>query len=88
MLRLDNQEPIADAKGDEACHTFCEQLTNEQKKQFDTEGYLIVKGLFTEDNLSEIDHTFDENPSGAGRMPIKPLASSPLIFPNIFFPRL
>jgi len=34
-------------------------LTAEQKRQFETEGYLIVKGLFAEDNLAEIDTTFD-----------------------------
>jgi ectoine hydroxylase-related dioxygenase (phytanoyl-CoA dioxygenase family) len=35
-------------------------LTVEQKRQFETEGYLIVKGLFTEEQLSEIDKTFED----------------------------
>ena len=35
-------------------------LTDEQLAQFENEGYLIVKGLFTEENLREIDATFEE----------------------------
>lgn len=35
-------------------------LTAEQKRQFDTEGYLIVKGLFTGTELQEIKDTFAE----------------------------
>jgi hypothetical protein len=35
-------------------------LTVEQKRQFEMEGYLIVKGLFTEEQLSEIDKTFED----------------------------
>ncbi|GAB2545812.1 phytanoyl-CoA dioxygenase family protein [Gracilibacillus alcaliphilus] len=35
-------------------------LTDEQKKKFETEGYLIVKGLFTEKQLTDIDKTFDD----------------------------
>jgi ectoine hydroxylase-related dioxygenase (phytanoyl-CoA dioxygenase family) len=35
-------------------------LTEEQKKQFDTEGYLIVKGLFSAHDLEEIERTFEE----------------------------
>ncbi len=35
-------------------------LTEEQKKQFDTEGYLVVKGLFAEEDLAAIDCTFEE----------------------------
>lgn len=34
-------------------------LTETQKQQFETEGYLIVKGLFQEDHLKEIDDTFE-----------------------------
>ncbi|MNZ69165.1 Phytanoyl-CoA dioxygenase (PhyH) [compost metagenome] len=34
-------------------------LTEEQKSRFETEGYLVVRGLFSEENLSEIDHTFE-----------------------------
>ncbi|SFS57854.1 phytanoyl-CoA dioxygenase family protein [Paenibacillus sp. BC26] len=34
-------------------------LTAEQKKQFDKEGYLIVKGLFAPSDLSEIVENFD-----------------------------
>ena len=33
-------------------------LTAEQKQQFDQEGYLVVKGLFTAHNLEEIEQTF------------------------------
>jgi phytanoyl-CoA hydroxylase len=36
------------------------KLTIEQKQQFEREGYMIVKGLFSEDNLSEIDTTFED----------------------------
>ncbi|MFB4327766.1 phytanoyl-CoA dioxygenase family protein [Paenibacillus sp. CR_12] len=35
-------------------------LTEEQLHQFETEGYLIVKGLFREEELSEIEATFEE----------------------------
>ena len=35
-------------------------LTEEQKRQFEQEGYIIVKGLFTEEQLSEIERTFDD----------------------------
>ncbi|UJF34061.1 phytanoyl-CoA dioxygenase family protein [Paenibacillus hexagrammi] len=35
-------------------------LTEEQKQQFETEGYLIVKGLFTAEQLAEIDSTFED----------------------------
>ncbi|MBD0381359.1 phytanoyl-CoA dioxygenase family protein [Paenibacillus sedimenti] len=35
------------------------RLTAEQKLQFETEGYLVVKGLFSEQNLAEIDETFE-----------------------------
>ncbi|WP_027091689.1 phytanoyl-CoA dioxygenase family protein [Cohnella thermotolerans] len=34
------------------------QLTEEQKRKFDTEGYLVVRGLFAEEELAEIDRTF------------------------------
>ncbi|WP_308634848.1 phytanoyl-CoA dioxygenase family protein [Paenibacillus silvisoli] len=34
-------------------------LTEEQKKHFDTEGYIIVKGLFSPSDISEIVETFD-----------------------------
>ncbi|NBD25843.1 phytanoyl-CoA dioxygenase family protein [Paenibacillus glycinis] len=34
-------------------------ITEEQKRQFDTEGYLVVKGLFSPDNLAEIESTFE-----------------------------
>lgn len=34
-------------------------LTKEQKEFFAEEGYVIVKGLFTEANLAEIDETFE-----------------------------
>ena len=34
-------------------------LTHEEKRQFETEGFLVVKGLFTEEQLEEIDRTFD-----------------------------
>jgi phytanoyl-CoA hydroxylase len=36
------------------------KLTIEQKQHFEREGYLIVKGLFSTDNLTEIDITFEE----------------------------
>lgn len=36
------------------------KLSNEQKEQFESEGYLIVKGLFSEQNLAEIDDTFEK----------------------------
>ncbi|MEC0230120.1 phytanoyl-CoA dioxygenase family protein [Paenibacillus alba] len=35
------------------------RLTKQQKQHFDTEGYVIVKGLFSEQNLKEIDETFE-----------------------------
>lgn len=35
-------------------------LTSEQKKQFETEGYLIVKSLFEAEQIEEIEETFDE----------------------------
>jgi len=35
-------------------------LTEEQKKQFDREGYIIVQGLFKQEQLNEIEHTFEE----------------------------
>ncbi|TSB47831.1 phytanoyl-CoA dioxygenase family protein [Alkalicoccobacillus porphyridii] len=35
-------------------------LTEEQKRQFETEGYLILQGLFMENELVEIDHTFED----------------------------
>jgi phytanoyl-CoA hydroxylase len=35
-------------------------LTKEQKEQFETEGYLIIKGLFSEADLAEIDQTFED----------------------------
>jgi ectoine hydroxylase-related dioxygenase (phytanoyl-CoA dioxygenase family) len=34
-------------------------LTEDQKRQFETEGYLIVKGLFAESDLAELDRTFE-----------------------------
>ncbi|QHT62142.1 phytanoyl-CoA dioxygenase family protein [Paenibacillus lycopersici] len=34
-------------------------ITEEQKRQFDTEGYLVIKGLFSADNLTEIEQTFE-----------------------------
>jgi phytanoyl-CoA hydroxylase len=36
------------------------KLTKEQKQHFEKEGYLIVKGLFAENDLTEIDRTFEE----------------------------
>src|SRR3954449_4173810 len=35
-------------------------LTHEQKRQFESEGYLLVKGLFIEEQLAEIDRTFED----------------------------
>lgn len=35
-------------------------LTTEQKRQFATEGYLIVKGLYKDTELQEIEDTFEE----------------------------
>lgn len=35
-------------------------LTEEQKKQFDSEGYLIVKGLFSASDVTEIEDTFEK----------------------------
>jgi phytanoyl-CoA hydroxylase len=35
-------------------------LQEEQKAQFDTQGYLIVKGLFAPVELEEMDRTFEE----------------------------
>jgi phytanoyl-CoA hydroxylase len=35
-------------------------LTEEQKNQFEMEGYLIVRGLFQPDELTEIEDTFQE----------------------------
>lgn len=35
-------------------------ITEEQKRQYDTEGYLIIKGLFSPDDLKEIEKTFEE----------------------------
>ncbi|WP_219838043.1 phytanoyl-CoA dioxygenase family protein [Paenibacillus sp. R14(2021)] len=35
-------------------------LTEEQKRQFDTEGYLIVKGLFQQEDLTAIGDTFEQ----------------------------
>lgn len=35
-------------------------LTSEEKKQFETEGYVIIKGLFSEEELNEIDQTFED----------------------------
>jgi phytanoyl-CoA hydroxylase len=36
------------------------RLTAQQKLQFDTEGYVNVKGLFAEEELEEIERTFEE----------------------------
>ncbi|HIW34371.1 MAG TPA: phytanoyl-CoA dioxygenase family protein, partial [Candidatus Paenibacillus intestinavium] len=36
------------------------RLTEEEITRFESEGYLIVKGLFSEENLQEIEHTFEE----------------------------
>jgi phytanoyl-CoA hydroxylase len=36
------------------------RLTQEQKHHFETEGYLVVKGLFGQSQLAEIDSTFEE----------------------------
>ncbi|WP_135546491.1 phytanoyl-CoA dioxygenase family protein [Paenibacillus cymbidii] len=35
-------------------------LTEEQKRQFETDGYLVVKGLFTPDDVKTIVNIFDE----------------------------
>ncbi|GIP16650.1 protein involved in biosynthesis of mitomycin antibiotics/polyketide fumonisin [Paenibacillus montaniterrae] len=35
-------------------------LSEEQKQQFENEGFLIVKGVFTQQQLSEIEETFEE----------------------------
>lgn len=35
-------------------------LTIEQKQQFETEGYLVVRGLFSQNELKEIEQTFEE----------------------------
>ncbi|MCR2802736.1 phytanoyl-CoA dioxygenase family protein [Paenibacillus soyae] len=35
-------------------------LTSEQKKQFEEQGYLIVEGLFREEEIREIEDTFEE----------------------------
>lgn len=35
-------------------------LTEEQKKQFEAEGYVIIKGLFNKEQLTEIEQTFEE----------------------------
>ncbi|GAA4846945.1 phytanoyl-CoA dioxygenase family protein [Paenibacillus vulneris] len=35
-------------------------LSQEQKDFFETEGYLIVKGLFSPDDIAEIERTFEE----------------------------
>ncbi|SDR93353.1 Ectoine hydroxylase-related dioxygenase, phytanoyl-CoA dioxygenase (PhyH) family [Paenibacillaceae bacterium GAS479] len=35
-------------------------LTDEQKQMFATEGYVIVKNLFTEEDLSELERTFED----------------------------
>jgi phytanoyl-CoA hydroxylase len=35
-------------------------LTEEQKRQFETEGYLIVKGMFSKEQIEEIKQTFQE----------------------------
>lgn len=35
-------------------------LTEFQKKQFETEGYIIIKSLFTKEQLDEIEYTFEE----------------------------
>lgn len=35
-------------------------LTEEQKQQFNREGYLVMKNVFAEEELAEIDHTFME----------------------------
>ncbi|MFD2117852.1 phytanoyl-CoA dioxygenase family protein [Paenibacillus yanchengensis] len=35
-------------------------LTTEQKQQFENEGYLVIKGLFSEEQLVEIDTTFED----------------------------
>jgi phytanoyl-CoA hydroxylase len=35
-------------------------ITPEQKNHFETEGFLIIKGLFSEENLAEIEQTFEE----------------------------
>lgn len=49
-------------------------LSEEQKQQFITEGYLIVKGMFTEEQIEEIRQTFD--------------GLSDQTFPNYFEPEL
>ncbi|MFD0712656.1 phytanoyl-CoA dioxygenase family protein [Paenibacillus sp. GCM10027626] len=35
-------------------------LLPEQKRQFETEGYLVIKGMFAEADLEEIERTFEE----------------------------
>lgn len=35
-------------------------LTEQQKRQFDTEGYIIIKGLFNKEQLAEIEDTFEK----------------------------
>ncbi|RXZ81305.1 phytanoyl-CoA dioxygenase family protein [Paenibacillaceae bacterium] len=35
-------------------------LSQEQREQFQTEGYLIVKGLFRAEEVADIEHLFDE----------------------------
>ncbi|PYI56207.1 phytanoyl-CoA dioxygenase family protein [Paenibacillus flagellatus] len=39
-------------------HTLC-AITQEQKDRFDTEGYLIVKGLFEPRHIEELERTFE-----------------------------
>src|SRR5690606_36375184 len=37
-----------------------ERLAEKEMKQFEKEGYLIVKGLFSENDLREIEQTFEQ----------------------------
>ncbi|MBP1990346.1 phytanoyl-CoA dioxygenase family protein [Paenibacillus eucommiae] len=68
-------------------------LTEEQKQQFDTEGYLIVKGLMTLGELQEIEQTFDTISNqiipGHFEPVLDPAISDPLKrYPRIMHPHL
>ncbi|MBB6729914.1 phytanoyl-CoA dioxygenase family protein [Cohnella zeiphila] len=66
-------------------------LTQEQKSKFDTEGYVIVKGLFSEEDLAAIDRAFDDigNRTVPGHFEpdLNPATSDPLKrYPRVMHP--
>lgn len=66
-------------------------ITLEQQRQYETEGYLIVKGLFQPEHLKEIETTFEEishqTIPGSFEPDFNPDASDPLKrYPRVIHP--